>query len=151
MPKTMEVASSCASVIAPALRIIKAMREDIHARVKRTAESIAASGGATAEVRIERGYPIVDNNVTLTERMVPTFKRLTPDVHIINPVLGAVDFSFFQEKAPGLFFFLGTRPKNQTAAEAPSNHSPLFYVDESGLLLGVRALSSLALDYLSAR
>jgi amidohydrolase len=128
----------------------KAMREDIHARVKRTAESIAASGGATAEVRIERGYPIVDNNVSLSDRMAPTFKRLTRDVHIVNPVLGAEDFSFFQEKAPGVFFWLGTRPKNQTAVEAPSNHSPLFYVDDSGLLLGVRALASVALDYLSA-
>jgi amidohydrolase len=128
----------------------KAMRDDIHARVKRTAESIAASGGATAEVRIERGYPMVDNDPALTSKMLPTFKRLTPDVQVVNAVLGAEDFSFFQEKAPGLFFWIGTRPANQTAEEAASNHSPLFYVDESGLAVGVRALASLALDYLSA-
>lgn len=126
----------------------KAMRDDLHARVKRTAEGIAASAGATADVRIETGYPIVYNDPALTERAAPTFKRLTSDVKVVNAVLGAEDFSFFQEKVPGVFFWLGTRPRNQTAEEAASNHSPLFYVDESGLLLGVRAMSHVAVDYL---
>ena len=67
----------------------------------------------------------------------------------MNPVLGAEDFSFFQQKVPGVFFWLGTRPANQTAEEAPSNHSPLFFVDESGLALGVRALAHVAVDYLT--
>jgi amidohydrolase len=52
---------------------------------------------------------------------------------------------------PGLFFWVGTRPANQTPEQAPSNHSPLFYVDESGLPLGVRALANLAIDYLMTR
>ncbi len=129
----------------------KAMREEIHARVKRTAENIAASAGATAEVRIDTGYPIVYNDPALTERVVPTFQRLTNDVRLVNAVLGAEDFAAFQEKVPGVFFWLGTRPQNQTAEQAPSNHSPLFYVDESGLLLGIRALSQVAVDYLTAR
>jgi len=64
--------------------------------------------------------------------------------------LGAEDFSFYQEKVPGLFFWLGTRPVNQTEHEAPSNHSPRFYVDESGLLLGVKALASVAIDFLDS-
>jgi amidohydrolase len=68
----------------------------------------------------------------------------------VNSTLGAEDFSFYQQKVPGLFFWLGTRPKNQTAEEAASNHSPLFYVDESGLELGVRALAHVAVDYLGA-
>lgn len=126
------------------------MRDEIHARVKRTAENIAESAGATAEVRIDTGYPIVYNEPALTSRAVSSFQRLTPQVIVANPVLGAEDFSFFQEKVPGVFFWLGTRPKNQTAEEAPSNHSPLFYVDESGLLLGVRALSHVAVDYLTS-
>jgi metal-dependent amidase/aminoacylase/carboxypeptidase family protein len=67
---------------------------------------------------------------------------------VTRPVLGAEDFSFYQEKVPGLFFWLGTRPANVREADAASNHSPLFYIDESGLLLGVRALSHIALDYL---
>jgi amidohydrolase len=124
------------------------MRSDIHARVRRTAEDIAAAGGAKAEVTIETGYPVTYNDPALTEKMAPTFRKLTSDVIVVNPTLGAEDFSFYQQKVPGLFFWLGTRPKNQTAEQAASNHSPLFYVDESGLELGVRAMAHVAVDYL---
>ncbi|HVS32223.1 MAG TPA: M20/M25/M40 family metallo-hydrolase, partial [Thermoanaerobaculia bacterium] len=83
-----------------------------------------------------------------TEKMAVTLKRINPATTVVNPVLGAEDFSFFQEKVPGLFIWLGTRPKNQTPEQAASNHSPHFYVDESGLGLGVRALANLTVDYL---
>ena len=129
------------------------MRDDIHARIKRTAENIATAAGATAEVTITTGYPIVYNDPALTEKTAATLRRVAgaKNARVVNPVLGAEDFSFFQQKAPGVFFWVGTRPPNQTAEEAPSNHSPLFFVDESGLLLGVRALANVAVDYLSAR
>ena len=126
------------------------MRDDIHARIKRTTEDIAHAGGATADVAITRGYPITYNDPALTEKMATTLRRVAgaSNVSVVNPTLGAEDFSFYQQKVPGLFIWLGTRPKNQTAEEAASNHSPLFFVDESGLGLGVRALSHLAVDYL---
>jgi len=129
------------------------MRDDIHARIRRTAESIASAGGATATVTIDTGYPITYNDPALTERAAPTLRRVAgaANTAIVNPVLGAEDFSFFQQKVPGLFFWLGTRPKNQTPEQAPSNHSPLFYVDESGLGLGVRALAHLAVDFLTGK
>ncbi|HVE71954.1 MAG TPA: amidohydrolase [Thermoanaerobaculia bacterium] len=124
------------------------MREDIHARIRRTATSIAEGAGATATVTMGNGYPIVYNDPDLTERIVPTLRSLGADVRLANPVLGGEDFSFFQQKVPGVFFWLGTRPKDQTPEQAASNHSPLFYVDESGLALGVRALARVALSYL---
>ena len=126
------------------------MRDDIHARIKRTAEDIARSGGGTATVSIEEGYPITYNDPAITEQMAPTLRRTAgpSNVEVVNATLGAEDFSFFQQKVPGLFFWLGTRPKNQTAEQAASNHSPLFYVDESGLELGVRAMAHVAVDYL---
>jgi amidohydrolase len=124
------------------------MREEIHQRIKRTAQDIAQSAGATADVQIDTGYPITYNDPALTERMAPTLRRLTSDVKVVNPTLGAEDFSFYQQKVPGVFFWLGTRSVNQTAEQAPSNHSPLFYVDESGLELGVRALAHVAVDFL---
>jgi len=129
------------------------MRDDIHARIKRTAEDIARSGGATATVTIDEGYPITYNDPTVTERMAPTLRRVAgpSNVEVVNATLGAEDFSFFQQKVPGLFFWLGTRPKDQTAEQAASNHSPLFYVDESGLELGVRAMAHVAVDYLLAK
>ena len=126
----------------------KTMRQEIHDRIRRTAENIAESAGATAVVSIETGYPIVYNDPAITERAAPVLRRLAEQTVVANAVLGAEDFSFFQEKVPGLFYWLGTRPRNQTAEEAPSNHSPLFYVDESGLALGVRSLATLAVEFL---
>ena len=127
------------------------MRDEIHARIRRTAESIATSAGATANVTITTGYPITYNDPALTDRTLPTLRRVAgnANVRLVNAVLGAEDFSFFQQNVPGLFFWVGTRPKNQTAEEAPSNHSPLFFIDESGLALGVRALAHAAVDYLT--
>jgi len=126
------------------------MREQMHARIRKTAENIAASAGATAEVTITEGYPITYNDPALTERSVPALRAVAGEknVTVANATLGAEDFSFFQQKVPGLFFWLGTRPPSQTPEQAASNHSPLFYVDESGLVLGVRALARVAMEYL---
>jgi amidohydrolase len=128
------------------------MRDDIHTRIKRTAEDIASAGGAKADVVITTGYPVTYNDPALTEKMAPTLRRVAGDknVTVVNATLGAEDFSFYQQKAPGLFFWLGTRPKDKTPEEAASNHSPLFYVDERGLELGVRAMSHVAVDYLKS-
>ena len=52
------------------------VREDIHRRIRQTAELIAASAGATAEVFISEGYPVTENDPALTERMVPTLQRV---------------------------------------------------------------------------
>ena len=67
-----------------------------------------------------------------------------------RPRTGAEDFSLFAREVPGLYFWLGVRPPEQAPGEAASNHSPLFFVDEAALPLGVRALSRLAVDYLQA-
>jgi amidohydrolase len=129
-----------------------AMRDEIHTRIRRTAENIATSAGATANVTITTGYPITYNDPALTERSLPSLRAAAgaENVKLVNAVLGAEDFSFFQREVPGLFFWVGTRPKDQTPEQAPSNHSPLFFIDESGLGLGVRALAGVAVDYLVA-
>ncbi len=128
------------------------LRDESHARIKRTAESIATSGGASATATITPGYPITFNDAALTERSLPSLRNAAgaKNVRLVNAVLGAEDFSFFQQKVPGLFYWLGTRPPDQTPEQAPSNHSPLFYVDERGLALGVRSLAYAAVDYLTA-
>ena len=129
------------------------MRDELHMRVRRTAESIAAASGASATVTIDGNYPAVRNDPTLYERVLPTLRRVAgkDGVKIIPPVLGAEDFAFYQQKVPGVFFFVGVRPREVTAKAAAPNHSPLFFVDESGLALGVRALAHVAVDYLRGR
>jgi amidohydrolase len=126
------------------------VQDDIHARVKRIAEGIAAGAGATVDVRINRGYPVTSNDPALTEKMLPTLERVAPGrVKESELITGAEDFTFYQRQAPGLFFFLGITPKDQVG-KAPANHSPLFFVEEQALITGVRALANLALDYMSA-
>ena len=124
------------------------MREDIRNRIRTTAEHIAQSAGGSADVRIEPGYDVTINDHGLTEKMAPTLQRVAGEgnTFIAPKLTGSEDFSKYQQVIPGLFFFLGITPP-ETKHAAP-NHSPRFYIDESGLLLGVRALAHLALDFL---
>jgi amidohydrolase len=124
------------------------MREDAHRRVRQIAESVAAGAGARAVVTIEKGYPVTANTPELTSRMRPTLERVAPGrATEMRKVTGAEDFSYFQQRVPGLFFFLGVTPKERLA-NVESNHSPRFYVDEAALPTGVRALLHLTADYL---
>jgi amidohydrolase len=126
------------------------MQEDVHVRVKKIAESIASAAGAKAEVTIRKGPPVTANDPALTARMLPTLERVAPGrVKVSELITGAEDFTFFQKQAPGLFFFLGITPPEQ-AGKAPANHSPLFQVDEKALPTGVRALTHLAVDFLTS-
>ena len=126
----------------------EAMRKDIHERVTRTAKSIAAASGGSADVRIDLGYPVTVNNPQLTRQMVPTLQRVAgAKLAEIPRNTVAEDFSRFQQAVPGMFVFLGITPPDQVG-KAPANHSPEFFVDESALVTGVRALAHLAADYL---
>lgn len=127
------------------------MQDQIHERVRRTAEKIAEAAGATAEVKITRGNPVTYNDPALTRRMAPTLERVAGAERVFEapPILGAEDFAQYQKVIPGLFFIVGIRPPGTPAAEAAGNHSPRFFVDESALPLGVRAMAHLAVDYLA--
>ena len=129
------------------------VQQTIEERVRRTVTHIAESAGATAEVRIRRGYPVTVNNPQLTERMIPSLQRVAgPDQVILSPqITGAEDFSYFAGEVPGLYFFLGITPLNQNPDTAPRNHSPYFFADEGALPVGVRALASLTIDYMTAQ
>ncbi|MFO1318584.1 MAG: amidohydrolase [Burkholderiales bacterium] len=131
----------------------EALRDDIHQRIRRTAENIAEAGGATAEVTIEKPYAVTINDPGLTARMLPTLQRVAgaDNVQLRERVMGAEDFSFFAQRAPGLFVFLGGTPAGQDATKAPTNHSPRFSIDEKALKLGVRTLLHMTTDYLGAR
>ena len=127
-----------------------AQRADVHARIRRTAEKVAESFGASARVTIDLGYPVTVNDPALTERMAPTLRAAANGRAAIGPpTLGAEDFSYFQQKIPGLYFFLGVVPRGQDPQKAPKNHSPYFFADEGALPVGVRAMTQLTLDYLN--
>jgi amidohydrolase len=129
------------------------MRADIKQRIRRTVEHIAQSAGASATVDFGSGNnPVTYNNPALTERMLPTLRRVAGDSNVRMGALSmpAEDFSLYQQKIPGLFFFMGITPKDKDPATAAPNHSPYFFADEAVLPLGVRTMVNLAIDYLGA-
>ncbi|WP_183561983.1 amidohydrolase [Mucilaginibacter sp. SP1R1] len=123
-------------------------------RVKQIATKTAEAQGATAEVKIpySNHYPVTFNDPELTQKMLPSLQHTAGAQNVLlrPPVTGAEDFSFYQEKVPGLFFFLGGMPKGGNPLTAPSHHTPDFYIDESGFTLGVKALCNLTLDYMAS-
>lgn len=125
------------------------MRKSVHERLIRTAEKIAESAGARAEVRIENKTPITFNDPALTQWAQASLTAAAGpgNVQEMKPMTGAEDFGFFGKKVPSFFFFLGGMPKDKKPDETPAHHTPDFYIDESGFSLGVRSFCYLVLDY----
>jgi amidohydrolase len=127
------------------------VRRQVIERMTRTAQDIAHSAGATATVEIaDDNNPVTVNDPKLTSRMLPSLARVGRggEVKEIPYVTGAEDFAYFGQKVPALFFFVGSTPDGVDAVQAPSNHSPQFYLDEGSLPVGLRAMMGVAVDYL---
>jgi amidohydrolase len=129
-----------------------AMQRDIHERVRRTAMKIAESSGATAEVSINPKTLITYNDPELVKMMLPSLQKTAGEANLVwmDAMTGSEDFSFFGEKVPSFFFFLGGMKKGQDPKTAFPHHTPDFYIDESGFKLGVKAFCNLVFDYANA-
>jgi len=122
----------------------------VHKRITEIVTNIAESAGATVDLNIKKLYPATVNHPELTAEMLPTIKAAAGEGNVINmfPVTGAEDFSFFQREKPGLFINLGGMKKGGDPTTTPSHHTPGFYIDEGGFVLGMRALSYFVVDYM---
>ena len=128
-----------------------AQRRVILDHLKRLVENTAVASGATASFETgSDGYPVLVNDPELTQKMLPTLKSVAGDAHVVMlPLITASeDFAFFSQKVPGMYINIGITPLDKDPKTAPPNHSSLFYVDETGLPTGVRAMAQLAVDYL---
>jgi amidohydrolase len=127
------------------------MQDQIKKRMREMIPAIAKAYRAEATLEFGVNYPITFNNLNLTAQMAPSFEKAAgkDNVHIINAITGAEDFSFFSLKIPGLYFFVGGKPVNRPLSEIADHHTPDFYIDESGMLLGVKTFIQLSLDYLN--
>ncbi len=137
-------------VMAGTIRTFDAGERDVlHEKLKKTVEGIASAAGAEAIVDIGSYYPITGNDPKLLKRMMPTLDWAAGvDKVVEHPLItGAEDFSFFQEKIPGLFLMLGVNDPGVAAGDSPANHSPLFSPNEDAMIVGVRALVGFAMDY----
>ncbi|MBS0580280.1 MAG: amidohydrolase [Proteobacteria bacterium] len=121
--------------------------------MKLIVEHTAAANGATAELIFsDAPYPVTYNDPALTQRVVPSLAAVVGEANVrqVPPVTASEDFAFFAKKVPGFFFFVGITPAAQDPATAPANHSDYFYIDESGIAVGLRAMTRVVVDYLTS-
>lgn len=130
------------------------MRETLHRRFRDIVNHTAASNGATADIQLPYSahYPVTYNDPDLTAAMLPTLERIAgaQNINLIDAVTGAEDFSYFAREVPGLYVFVGGKPLDVPAEVSVSHHTPDFFIDESGMKLGVKAYLNLTLDYMEA-
>ncbi|HEX4876982.1 MAG TPA: amidohydrolase [Chitinophagaceae bacterium] len=126
------------------------MQEDVHQKIKWTAEKIAEANGAAADVSFETKTLVTYNTPELVTKMLPSLKAAAGEENVKEThwVTGAEDFSYYGTKAPSMFFFIGGMPKDNTTATAAPHHTADFYIDESGMKTGVKAFCALVFDYM---
>ncbi|MEL0302069.1 MAG: amidohydrolase, partial [Flavobacteriaceae bacterium] len=126
------------------------MKQTIIKRMHEMVPQIAEAFGGSAEVSIVESAALTYNDPALTQDAVKSLEKALgkDNVQLMQAVTGAEDFSAFQEKVPGFYFFLGGLKKGNKPENAPSHHTPKFVVDDSGLIHGVKAMVQLSLDFL---
>lgn len=126
------------------------MQQDVHRRIRHTAETIARASGAEAEVTIDTKTLVTYNDPSLLRRMLPSLQQALGNDHVQERewVTGAEDFSYYGTKAPSLFLYLGGMPAGTDPAKAPPHHTADFYVDDSAMKTGIIAFCALVTDFL---
>ena len=125
------------------------MRDHIEKRMHEMIPAIAEAYGGTAEVSISESTDITFNDPELVAQMLPSMKKALgkENVLLTKATTGAEDFSYFSREVPGFYFFLGgMTPGNETPFP---HHTPDFFIDENGLIHGVKVLTQMSLDYLT--
>jgi len=130
------------------------MQKEVHERIKSTVKSIAASSGATADVTIETKTLVTYNDPALVKKTLPSLiKAAGGEANTLATTwqTGAEDFSYYAEKAPSFFFYLGAMSKGKNVNEVAPHHTSDFFIDESGFTVGVKAFCQLVFDYGNAK
>ena len=130
----------------------KKTQQDIQARIIHTAAHIAEASGAKAEVSFSGKTSVVYNDPTLSRRVLPSLQKAAKgNVIVMNAVTIAEDYSFFANKVPSVFFYLGGMSANADPSKTAAHHTPDFFIDEEGMQTGIKAFCFLVLDYLSPK
>ncbi len=129
------------------------MQQDVHARLKHTATTIAEAGGATAEVDIVTKTLVTYNSPDLVKKMIPSLQSAAGVSNVSERewVTGAEDFSYYGTKAPSLFLYLGGMPKGNDPKKAPPHHTPEFFVDDAGMKTGIKTFCHMVIDYMNMK
>jgi amidohydrolase len=125
------------------------MQKDTHEKIKLTAQKIAESMGATAEVSIETKTLVTYNTPELVNQMLPSLEKSIGRENVLQSewTTGAEDFSYYRLKAPAFFFNVGGMPIGKNVKDAAPHHTPDFFIDDSRLDVGVKAFCNIVFDY----
>jgi amidohydrolase len=124
----------------------------VFSRIHQIAEKTAEAAGASAIVELPYSihYPVTFNNVSLTTSMLPSLQKAAgaENVMLLPAKTGSEDFSFFAQKIPGLYFFIGGLPKGKDPKTSAPHHTAEFFIDDSSFKTGVKAFCNLVFDYM---
>lgn len=125
------------------------MQKDVHERIRKVAAKIAEAHGAMVEVSIDTKTLVTFNTPELVAQMLPSLEKAAGknNVRMNDWTTGAEDFSYFGEKAPSFYFFLGGMPKGMDPSKSGGHHTPDFFIDDSMLDVGVKAFCHIVFDY----
>ena len=125
------------------------MQDKLHADFQRIATNMGAAMDVEVDLQITKGVPVTYNDPELTAHILPMLGKATDNINLVNSITGAEDFSFFANEVPSFFFFIGGCPEGTDPATAAPHHTPDFYVDDSGMITGVKAMVNLTLGYMN--
>lgn len=127
------------------------MQKDIYEKIRKMATNIAEASGATAEITIDTKTLVTYNDPELVKSFIPSLQKAAGAENVKERtwVTGAEDFSYFGEKAPAFFFYLGGMPKGNDPQKAPPHHTAAFFVEDSGMKTGIKAFCNIVFDYLN--
>ena len=131
--------------------VSEARRDQLHAMIEQVVSGVAAANGVTADVEIERGYPVTINDDGVATEVTTIATELLGGDRVVQsptPIMGAEDWSYVLQKVPGVMVFLGSCPTDLEPGSAPVNHSNLVRFDEDSMASGVALHTAVVLDYL---
>ena len=126
------------------------MKATVLKRLEEIVHNVAKSNNIESKITYLVSYPITFNDPYLYEEILPTLERVNgkKNVHLMKAITGAEDFSYFQEKVPGTYFFIGGQKPGVDLSTVAPHHTPDFYVDDSAISTGIRLMVGLTLDYI---
>jgi amidohydrolase len=123
-------------------------REEGLSKIKKIAEGTAEAMGAVCEVYIEKGYPFLKNDVSLTRKIRNSAQNYVGKENIVDLDLwmGGEDFAFYSQQVSSSFYRLGTR--NEQKGIVSGVHTPTFDIDENALEIGPGLMAYMAFEKL---
>ncbi|EAA0416813.1 amidohydrolase [Listeria monocytogenes] len=124
-------------------------RDKMDAEIHRIVAGIEAMFGVTVELTYTNDYPPLYNDPAVTEQVVASLQKGVGEyltgISEYDMLSGSEDFAYYLQKIPGVFFYIGAKPKNTSIAYF--NHHPKFDIDEDALLVAAKSVADVVLDY----